>query len=39
MTITRCDAINGDIDGDCSGRLAQQNLPAQHEVRIRGLSD
>ena len=44
-TITRCYAINGDIDGDCpesmchSAGLEQHNLPAQHENRIGGVSD
>ena len=45
LTITRCYAINEDIDGDCPGSmchsagLTQRNLPVQHENRIRGLND
>ena len=45
LTITRCDAINEYIDGDCPGSvchspgLAQRNLLSQHEKDIRGLSD
>ena len=44
LTITRCYAINRDIDGDCPGslchsaRLAQRNLPTQHTNRNRGLN-
>ena len=43
--ITRCYAINGDIDGDCPGSmchsagLAQRNLPATQEARTKGLSN
>ena len=45
LTITRCYAIHGDIDGDCPGsvshsaRLAPRNLPVRHENRNRGFSD
>ena len=45
MLINRCYVINGEIEGDCPGvmshtaKLAQRNPAAQHECRIRGLSD
>ena len=45
LTITRCYAINGEIERECPGSmchspgLAQRNLPSQHENDIRGLSD
>ena len=45
MTITRCYAINRDIDGDCPGsmchsaRLAQRNPPAKHELAKKSLND
>ena len=45
LTITRCYAINRDIDGDCPGsmchsaRLAQRNLPATRKKRNKGLSN
>ena len=44
LTITRCYAINRDIDGDCPGsmchsaRLAQRNLPTKHEIERKGLN-
>ena len=43
--MTRCYAINRDIDGDCLGsmchsaRLAQRNLSAEQERKIKGLND
>ena len=42
--ITRCYAINRDIDGDFPGivchsaRLAQRNLPTKHELERKGLN-
>ena len=45
LTITRCYAINRDIDGDFPGsvchsaRMAQRNLPAEHEKTISALND
>ena len=45
LTITRCYAINRDIDGDCPGSmchsasLAQRNLPATRKKTNKGLSN
>ena len=44
LTITRCYAINRDIDWDCPGsmchsaRLAQSNLPTKHESERKDLN-